>query len=198
MKKSVKQFVYLLGTVLLASACTATTDPTRFYSLLYPPQPATSENPGNISVGISSVRIPRLLDRPQIISRKGQNEIVRAEFHQWGGSLLEEIEENLASGLSMHLNTRYIFIYPAQNRIRPDYELLVDIHRFDGELGEKVFLNLTWQITPTTAKQSSSVGRINIEQAASAENYSAYVTALNQLLSEAAAQIALELSYLNR
>ena len=98
------------------TACGNSADPTRFYSL-HPNtenswQVATGER---YSLAVASVRIPRLIDRSQIVSRTGTHEINRSEFHQWGGSIQEEIEKILAEGLEQSLESGRVQILAKQS-----------------------------------------------------------------------------------
>ncbi len=173
------------------TACSSTTNPLRFYSF-HNINSATEKRVRlqNISVGIAAVSIPRLLDRPQIVSRKSTNEIVRAESHQWGGEIREEITNVIASGLSFYLNSPNVFVYPKQSRYKPDYELFINVSRFDGELGESVLLEIDWQLEAFRGPKSLTVNQIKVERKSQTVTYADYVSSMNTLLIEATKEIA--------
>jgi len=79
---------------------------THFYSLSSLPPSASTNN--QLHIGVGPLEIPRLLNRPQIVSRKDNNEIIMAENHQWGGSLKEELLQVISDNLSSLLNTENI------------------------------------------------------------------------------------------
>jgi len=101
--------LYILLISIALSACTSLIEGntesvvsnlggTRFYSLSSLP-PATATN-ATLRIGVGPLQIPRLLNRPQIISRKNSNEINMAELHQWGGSYEEELMQVMTDNLS--------------------------------------------------------------------------------------------------
>lgn len=183
----------LLSCVLMISlsACSTTSDPTRFYSLQ-----SSQEKPFQVmanprySLAIASVRIPRLIDRSQIISRSGKHEIKRSEYHQWGGSIQEEIEKALALGLEESLESGLIQIQPSNLKSRPEYELYITILQLDGTLGRSATLNLDWQLINRSSPSGNFGGSTRISQKLSGPGYEDYVAGLAELLGKSSAEIA--------
>jgi uncharacterized lipoprotein YmbA len=142
----------LLGTALIAlivsfGGClgTGTQKPTDFYLL----QPLTSsaEEHGavvgeGVVLGIGPVRVQEYLNRPQIVTRTSTNEIKIHDFHYWGEPLSSTFTAILAQNLSVLLSTDRILIFPYRSKqeLPLDYQVVVDVVRFEGELGVKASL----------------------------------------------------------
>ena len=94
--------VLLCTAMLLLNGC-ASTGPTRFYLL----SPIGGDHAGGcpdgrtLSLGVGPIEVPRYLDRPQIMTRTGPNEMALAEFDLWAEPLKEGIPRILA-GICRH------------------------------------------------------------------------------------------------
>lgn len=159
---------------------------THFYSLSSMPVDTSSNK--KLPIGIGPVDIPRLLNRPQIVSRKNSNEINLAEKHQWGGSYKEEIIQTLSDNLSSLLKTQHIERYPWKLSFKPNYQIRVDIERFDGELGKSVTLQARWRLM--RGNKEVLVKQSVIQQAVNGKSYSAYVKAQSLALQKFATEIS--------
>src|SRR5262249_23921679 len=77
---------------LLLAGCFGASRPARFYTL-DPVQ--VRDSPGSTStdavLAVGPIDLPDYVDRPQIVTRTGSNELVIAEFDRWGGSLDKQI-----------------------------------------------------------------------------------------------------------
>ena len=54
-----------------------------------------------VAVGVGPLQMPKIIDRPQIVSRTGVNKINVDEFHRWAGSLYEDFLRVLTLNLSV-------------------------------------------------------------------------------------------------
>ncbi|RTZ66878.1 MAG: hypothetical protein DSZ29_02155 [Aquificaceae bacterium] len=186
-----KLFLFFLLSTLL-SACSSLSGGeeslggTRFYSLSSLP-PVTASN-AKLRIGVGPVEIPRLLNRPQIISRKNSNEIKMAENHQWGGSYKEEIIQSLTDNLSVLLKTNSVEQYPWKFSFKPSYQVRINIERFDGEIGKNVTLKARWRLL----KQNKEilVKQTLINTPVHGKSYGDYVKAQSQALQDFSKQIA--------
>ena len=95
-----------------------------------------------IVLGIGPVRVQDYLNRPQIVTRTSTSEIMLHEFHYWGEPLSTNFTVVLAQNLSALLSTDRIFIFPYRNKqnLPLQYQVIVDVIRFDGEPGVKASL----------------------------------------------------------
>ncbi len=198
--KTTKIHTYLTVSSIFAflTSCATSPDPIRFYS--FNPDIVSSNaelKSNNISVGIRSITIPRLLDRPQIVTRVSSTEIIRAKFNQWGGDIREEIEEAVVKGLSFYLGTSKVFAFPKQNRINPDYELILNIHRLDGMLGKTVILEMGWYLESFHGPKRINADQVRLSRQSSDANYANYTDTINSLVIQATEEIAKEILEIN-
>ena len=133
------------------AGCFGSSPSPRFYTLVPPESERVSETTGlDTAVGIGPVTIPDYLDRKQIVTRSGRNEIFLAEFDQWGGSLEEEISRALVTDLAVRLSSKGITVLPWRSPLlaksRTVYRIPVTVTRFDGTRWEKVVLNAQWGV----------------------------------------------------
>ena len=139
------------GLTAALAGCFGTSPNPRFYTLA----PLENRNAPlstgqDTAVMTGPVVIPDYLDRKQIVTRSGRNEIVLAEFDQWGGSLEEEISRALVTDLAVRLSSMGITVLPWRSpllaKARTVYRIPVTVTRFDGTLGKTVVLNAQWGV----------------------------------------------------
>lgn len=135
----------------LAGCLGGTSPPARFYTL-------TGASPGSAGTApaaerllfVGPVTIPDYLDRPQIVTRSGGNELVIDEIARWGGSLEHDVNRNLVAELSQRLGASGISVVTWQAISFGGYttacRLPVTIARFDGSLDQEVVLIASWQL----------------------------------------------------
>ena len=93
--------IWLISLVaLLVTACSSSTPKAEFYTLssISSTRPdATITTAGQpVAIGVGPVNIPKILDRPQIVTRTGPNKLQIDEFHRWAGRLDEDFARVLA------------------------------------------------------------------------------------------------------
>ena len=139
------------GLLFLAGCFGGPSPPARFYTLtqVETSSGAVAPSPEKLLV-VGPVTIPDYLDRPQIVTRSGTNELVIAEFNRWGGFLGNDISRALVAELSTRLGPSGFTVLPRQaiphTAFKTGYRAPVDIARFDGILGKEVVLNATWRL----------------------------------------------------
>lgn len=171
----------------------AGSDPARFYTLhsffdTAGRRPAPDGQ--GLAIGIGPIEIPDYIDRPQIVTRTGHNEIMRADFDRWGGSLRPEILRVLTDNLSFLLPGRQVSAYPWNNIIQPGIQVPVTIDRFDGRLGEAVVLRARWMIIKPHGKEAPIKRESDIREPADKAGYSGLVTAHSRALERLSIEMA--------
>jgi uncharacterized lipoprotein YmbA len=131
------------GALLLLTAC-GTTEPSRFYLLSADVDPSSVRQESGIgeemAIEIGPVTLPEYLNRPQIVTRMGQNKIVLAEFDRWAEPLDENFARVLLENLSCLLSTDRLTLFPDKGSMTYPYRIVVDVTRFDAdELGTVTF-----------------------------------------------------------
>ncbi|UCF93534.1 MAG: membrane integrity-associated transporter subunit PqiC [Desulfobacterales bacterium] len=130
--------------------------PTRFFVLnsLYSFEKHLTPiaNLPDITIGVGPIALPQYLDRPQIVTRDSQNEIQMAEFAQWAGPLKENFASVLAENLSILLATQRIESFPWNRALPIDYQIAVEVTRFEGVPGKNALLRARWTILDQDGK----------------------------------------------
>ena len=137
--------------LVVALAACAGDKPTRLYVLT-----ALAEKPAQISdqavaIGVGPITLPKYLDRPQIVTRVEGNSLNQADLDQWGGDLNDNITRVLATNLSDLLATDRISLYPWSDRAPVDYQISLDITRFEQDTDGSVVLDAFWTVADTKA-----------------------------------------------
>lgn len=187
----------LLGIILLLQAgCLGpgTTKPTRFYELssLYsqPTRPAPLADLNQVTIGVGPVRIPKKLDRPQVVTRIAPNEIRLNEFNNWGDPLASGFARVLAENLSLLLNTQKIAIFPWLQATRTDYQVTVDVTDFIGTPAGEVQLRAWWTIFGENGRTLLVKRYSNVTQPAAGDAIAAMVQSQSRTLEALSRQIA--------
>ncbi|MGF1547854.1 MAG: membrane integrity-associated transporter subunit PqiC [Thiotrichales bacterium] len=182
----------ILASVLsaLLTGC-ANVTPTRFYTLSPQPDDAATQQASatTATIGIGPIDFPRLLERPQLVTRTSPNEVHLAEFHQWGGSLKEEFARVLVDNLAARTRAP-LHRHPWESRIRPDYQVLITLDRFDGTLGDTLVLRGQWQIVAVARREVLRTERILLETPLADTRYATYAAGMSRSVARLADQIA--------
>jgi hypothetical protein len=151
-----------------------------------------------IAIGVGPVEFPKFLDRPQIVTRKSQNQIEVSEFHRWAGSFPGDFSRVLAKNISILLPTDRVAVYPWGEQFSPTYQIKLEVEQFDGQLGESVVLEVTWMVTDQDGTNKLVVRKSRIEEATLYETYEALVEAKSNGLATLSRAIVEELRKLGK
>ncbi len=178
---------------MLLSAC-GETRPSTFYTLSALPedQGSTDRNRASgLAVGVGPITLPKYLDRPQVVTRPTANRLNLAEFHRWGEPLNQMLSRTVAENLATTLGTDAVFQLPRRRVPRLDYQVTIDVIRFDvGEAGS-AGLNARWMIYKGDEREPRVVRRTLATATVSNPNeYEAVVVALSRTVETMSKEIA--------
>jgi uncharacterized lipoprotein YmbA len=186
----------LLIAVLLAG-CGGSAPPVEFYTLNSLSGMKQQVNPANadqnIAIGVGPVEIPKILDRPQIVTRTGPNKVKMDEFHRWAGPLEAGFAQVLAENISLLLATNQVAVYPWEVDFKPHYRIALDIRHFEGQLGENVVLDVVWRVSGRDSQKIQAVKTSVIKEPLSAADYETLVAAKSQAIAQLSREIAQEI-----
>ena len=190
-----------LLTVFFIAAC-STTPPVAYYTLNTLPE-MQQEIPAavmddTLAIGVGPVEFPKFLDRPQIVTRKSQNQIQVSEFHRWAGSFPGDFSRVLAKNISILLPTDRVAVYPWGEQFSPTYRIKLDVEQFDGQVGERVVLEVTWMVTDQEGTNKLLVRKSLIEEPVSEKTYEALVVAESNALATLSRTIVEEIRRLGK
>lgn len=136
----------------------------------------------NSAIGIGPVTLADYIDQPRIVTRSGDNQLVRAEFELWAGSFKDMITNVLNENIGALLSTEQIHIYPWRLSVPIDYQIQLDIVSFDGVLDKEVRLVARWSIYKGPDKEIVATKRSSIIEPVTNQGYGAYVSAQSKAL----------------
>ena len=179
---------------LALAGCLGSSRPSRFYTLA-PLQIRNGQGgtPPDATLAIGPVEIPESIDRPQIVTRTGANELVVAEFDRWGGSLDSEISGALVATVRDRLASQQIAVAPWRSAILsgvgPSYRAAVSVSRFDGIPGQSVVLQGRWELIGQSG-ESLGVREATVTEKIDGAGYDALVAAMQKVLVRFGQQLA--------
>jgi len=184
--------------ISLLSACTAT-PPTQFY-VLEPqfdvPAVSTDTQVKKLIVGIGPISIPALLERKQLVTRDADNNLQIAELQQWAAPLKDNIAEVLAQNLTALQPSQIIRAYPWSAYGSIDYQIIVQISRFDAKPEQSANLEANWAIMDQKTHTVVSNGFSKIQAKPENATTAGTVKALNNTLATLSQELAKALSKL--
>jgi uncharacterized lipoprotein YmbA len=141
-KVAIAAVAYLLAAAL-AAGC-ASGPPVRFYVVTPIAGQAPAARAQGPGVVVAAVRLPEYLERPQLVTRSGDNRLQLEEYHQWGGNLTKDLTRVMAENLSLLLGSDVVVAAPHTLRVRPDFRLELEVLRFERASDARVHLTAKW------------------------------------------------------
>lgn len=192
-----KSFVLILANVVIAAligGCMNKSQPTRFYTLTSAVEDQKllneSNDSSNLAIGVGPIKVADYLTQSRIVTRMNDNKIDQAEFDQWSGSLKNNILNVLADNIGSLLNTEKVFVHPWRSFMPIDYQVVIEIIRFDGELGEQATLEARWTVLRDKDKSVIDIKRSSIQETIDAPGYLGLVAAQSRALEKLSREIA--------
>ena len=144
----------------------------------------------NAVIGIGPVKLADYLDQSMLVSGTSNNQAVKAEFDRWVGSLKDNFINVLSDNMSFLLSTERIYVYPWRVSVPIDYQVVLDIVRCDGRLGDAAWLEVRWSIMGGPEKKLLKTSRSSIREPVSGADYAAVVAAQSRALAKLSQEIA--------
>ena len=136
----------VLGLALLGLTGCPFNAPTSLYVLTATTDKPASTSPDGPAIGVGPITLPKYLDRPQIVTRVAANSLDQANLDQWGGDLNDNITRVVATNLSNLLATDRVSLYPWKDGAPVDFQVTMDISRFEQDKDGNAVLNVFWSI----------------------------------------------------
>jgi uncharacterized lipoprotein YmbA len=183
--------IFIASLLVLLAAC-GSSPKTDFYMLNADQESvAQAANVGTgPAVGVWRVRLPDLLDRSEIVTRDNQFKVKMGDFSWWASSLAQNMTLLIAAEMSKLLQSNRIVVSPWPSYRKNDYQVIVRVVRFDGELGGEVVLRGLWTVLDgdMTKELNRQVFEFKINTVDS--TYQEMVAAMSQLTVQLAGQLA--------
>jgi uncharacterized lipoprotein YmbA len=163
--------------------------PARFYvlSAISNPADATSGDGVGALVAVLRVSVPSWLDRPQLVSRTGDNSVHVDELARWAEPLPAGLTRTLAEDLARQLPGHRVRVDPrdAQPQLTLRVEL-VDFSRADGHAR----LEARWEVAGGDPEATVHKGRTDTTVPVASSGPEATVAALSEALGVLSSELA--------
>jgi hypothetical protein len=185
MRKSIP-LAALLAVAALAGC--GSSPKSHFYTLNSGTPPASAPAAASYSVGIGMVTVPDVVDRPQIVTRSGANQVTIDEFARWAEPLKSDIARVIAANLMRELPGALVSTYPQSANIDADVRVGIDVLRFESVPNDAATIEVLWTVKP--AKGAARSGRAVVREATGGAGYDALVAAHSRALDAVSKNIA--------
>ena len=134
-------------------------DPSKFFVLA--PDGAASANsiaPAGLTaasaptIGLGPIKLPEYLDRDEVVTRVGPNRLELSDQDRWAEPLDNNFKQVIALDLTQALGTHSITFYPWFGTTRVDYQVRIDVYRFETDPHANAQLVAHWQVLDGSAK----------------------------------------------
>jgi len=143
----------------------------------------------NAVVGIGPVKLADYLDQSLLVTRTSDNQAVKAEFDRWVGSFKDNFVNVLADNIGFLVPTERIYLYPWRVSVPIDYQVVVDIVRCDGRLGDAAWLEARWSLFGGPEKKLLKTNRSSIREPVSGADYAGVVAAQSRAVGQLSQEI---------
>ena len=199
--------IVLLVSFIFLGGCLGggTQKPTDFYMLQplnsFVEEQGAAASKGTV-LGIGPVRVQEYLNRRQIVTRTSTSEIKVHDFHYWGEPLNSNVTAILAQNLSILLSTDRILIFPYRSKqeLPLDYQVVVDVIRFDGEPGVKASLLAQYYILKFEGNERKQIvtRQPRFSKSLVDKSFETLVAAMSDLVADLSREIAEEIKAASR
>jgi uncharacterized protein len=143
---------FALCAITIAGCLSPRRDDSKFFVLS-----PVGADPGSIGsrqilVGRGPIKMPAYLDRQEVVTRVAPNRLELSGQDRWAEPLDSDFTRVLAQNLSSDLGTQRITFYPWYNTTQVDFQVKVNVYRFESDKDGKVDLTAHWQVLSGTGK----------------------------------------------
>ncbi len=185
--------VILAIVAIFLGGCARSQTP-RFYTLT-PLQPdeviSTSKSSAQkVMIGIGPLKLADYLDQSNLVTRTSDNQVVKAEYDRWAGSFKDDLINVLAENIGSLVPASEIYLYPWRGSVQPDYQVVLEVVRCDGRLGDAAVLVARWTIFGGPEKKLLKMNRFSRREPVTGTDYAALVAAQSRAVAKLSQEIA--------
>ncbi|PXW91123.1 hypothetical protein C8R34_10132 [Nitrosomonas sp. Nm84] len=171
-----------------------TTQPTQYYMLtsLDDARESAPSMPGSSGarIGLGPLNFPEYLDRPAIVLRSPGAEIIINDYHRWAESLDKNFLRVLSDNLQMLLGNTSVVMFPWHNSKDIDYQVIIQVARFDADLSNKIQLFAHWTIQRKSDGKILHTQKSTITQEADSNDFNTIVKTQSKVIGTLSHEIA--------
>jgi uncharacterized lipoprotein YmbA len=136
-----------------------------------------------------AVTVPEYLDRLDIVERAGANELKPSNKAQWGESLSVDATRVVVEDLEALLPSANVVILPSRARRSLDYEVDINLIRFEGDASGNSVMAGEWTISASDDHELAS-GRFMRREPIAGTGFSEMAAAMSRNLAAVSADLA--------
>jgi uncharacterized lipoprotein YmbA len=185
----------VVGLAWSAAGCTflqPQPDPSRYF-VLTPLEQRGEPAPRKLMLGLGPVRFPEYLARPQLVRRTGRNQLHISQIEMWAEPLERNFKRVLSQDLGALLGTQEILLHPWFTSISIDYEIPMEVLRFEPDEEGTVRLEARWGIREPKEDRLLYSAESRVAEAATDASTEATVTAMSAAVGKLSEEIAREI-----
>jgi uncharacterized protein len=169
----------------LTAGCAST--PASFFTLSAASAATAKPDPSSkLVIVVGPVSIPAIVDMPQIVVRKGANQVSPDQFNLWASPLRNNIAQVVCGNLAVLLGTPNV---SAVLTLDADYRVAIDVQTFESAPGDAATLSAMWSVRRVSDGKTVT-GRTNVREATAQMGYAALAAAHSRALSRLSQDIA--------
>jgi uncharacterized protein len=148
---SVRWWIFAMP--FMAMACTvlpAQKDSTQFFILTSRSGSTASDSRHGVgrelSVGLGPINFPGYLKRREVVTQVGNGQVELSDNKRWAESLDSNFQRVMSQDLAMDLGSQRVVLFPWYGRPDIDYQVEIQVHRFDIDSENRSHLDARWII----------------------------------------------------
>jgi uncharacterized lipoprotein YmbA len=146
-----------------------------------------------MSIGLGPVTIPDYLNRPEIVTRIGPNELRLSHDNRWAEPLNVGFSHVLEQDLATRLGSAQIHRFPWYSSSGINYQVKVAVHHFESDASGRSQLVAHWTVINGRNHEVLDSADTRLVQTSAPGDTAASVAALSHLLGEFSDRIATQL-----
>jgi uncharacterized lipoprotein YmbA len=151
---TVPLLLFCLASAVLMAGCLLSPQPDRSKFFVLAPDvaqgaavtPSAAGAAHQLVVGLGPIKLPEYLDRSEVVTRVAPNRLELSPDDKWAEPLSTDFRQVMAQDLSARLATQMITFYPWYRTTRIDYQVRIDVYRFERDSHDTATLVAHWQI----------------------------------------------------
>jgi len=136
----------------------------------------------NVSIGVGPLVFPEYLNRPQIVTRAGGNELSVAPFANWAEPLKQNVLRVMVENIATLAGTDAVYRYPWRVGSAPLVQLQTEIVQFDATRKGEAILAVRWEWVDQSGRAIMPRKHSVLRRPVQGAGDNAVVAAMNRLI----------------
>ena len=152
----------------------------------------------DMAIGVGPVELPQYTNRQQIVTGNQSYQLHPATFDEWAEPLRDNFLRVLADNLSILLATDRVMLFPWKGPLAIEYQVVVDVTHFLGEVGGETSLVALWSIVGKNGQEVLLSQKSNVREPTGTQGYAALAAAMSNSLGALSREIAAAITTLSQ